>query len=163
MLRWADVKSQIAAELAKLPKGTTINFGEEVRPRAQALLEAGKREVAEAYVEQFEHLRRGFSNRESTNRPPESVKRIGVVLVHGIGEQKRFEHADAEIRQIVKALEVYPDGSGRNDVTVEIRPSPAGLFKSEQDAWMTGQGGTVRAILRDPATNQLTHIHFHEV
>ena len=31
--------------------------------------------------------------------------RVGVLLVHGIGEQRRFEHLEAEARQIVSALE----------------------------------------------------------
>jgi len=31
-------------------------------------------------------------------------ERVGVLLVHGIGEQKRFEHLEAEVRNIAAAL-----------------------------------------------------------
>lgn len=34
-----------------------------------------------------------------------TTTRVGVLLVHGIGEQRRFEHLEAEVRQIVSALE----------------------------------------------------------
>ena len=30
--------------------------------------------------------------------------RIGVVVVHGIGEQQRFEHLDGQVRALVAAL-----------------------------------------------------------
>ena len=32
------------------------------------------------------------------------VKKVGVLVVHGIGEQRRFEHLEAETRKIVDAI-----------------------------------------------------------
>lgn len=31
-------------------------------------------------------------------------ERVGIVLVHGIGEQRRFEHLDGQGREIIQAL-----------------------------------------------------------
>ena len=36
-------------------------------------------------------------------------ERIGVILVHGIGEQRRFEHLSNEVRQLIIALEANPN------------------------------------------------------
>ena len=32
------------------------------------------------------------------------VEKVAVLLVHGIGEQKRFEHLEGETRKIVAAI-----------------------------------------------------------
>jgi hypothetical protein len=46
-----------------------------------------------------------------------TVERVGVLVVHGIGEQRRFEHLESETRKIVNAiLAIY--GKRRCDVTV---------------------------------------------
>jgi hypothetical protein len=37
------------------------------------------------------------------------AERIGIVLVHGIGEQRRFEHLEGEARLLIDALERRPD------------------------------------------------------
>ena len=36
------------------------------------------------------------------------MERIGVVLVHGIGEQGRFEHLSNEVRDLLTALDADP-------------------------------------------------------
>jgi hypothetical protein len=38
--------------------------------------------------------------------PPGVVERVGIVLVHGIGEQRRFQHLDSQMRYLLRALRV---------------------------------------------------------
>src|SRR5262245_11378326 len=82
---------------------------------------------------------------------------IGVVVVHGIGEQRRFEHLDGQVRSIVSALRARNGAK----VTVEITGTEGGAFHAEQDTWRSGP--TVRVLVDDPLSGKLAHVHFHEV
>ena len=85
---------------------------------------------------------------------------IGVILVHGIGEQRRFEHLDWQGREIIRALKLQDD----YETTVEIGTGPAAPFHAEQDTWAAGPHGPVRVLVREKATGHISHcIHFHEV
>src|SRR5262245_26867785 len=84
-------------------------------------------------------------------------EQIGVVVVHGIGEQRRFEHLDGQVRSIVSALRARKGAK----VTVEITGAESAAFHAEQDTW--GSGPTVRVLVDDPQSGKLVHIHFHEV
>jgi hypothetical protein len=59
--------------------------------------------------------------------PTTGPKHIGIVLVHGIGEQRRFEHLDWQGRDIIRAIARQPGV----DVTVEIGTGPAAAFHAE--------------------------------
>jgi hypothetical protein len=94
---------------------------------------------------------------EATDDMPKPQS-IGIILVHGIGEQRRFEHLDGQGRQIIEALRQQPDTT----VTVEIVGHPAAGFHAEQDTWSTGASGSVRAIVK--TSDRITHIfNFYEV
>jgi hypothetical protein len=84
-------------------------------------------------------------------------QRIGVVVVHGIGEQRRLEHLDWQVRCIVSALRARPSAR----VTVEITGAPSATFHAEQDTW--SGGASVRVVVDDPHSGTLAHIYFHEV
>lgn len=85
---------------------------------------------------------------------------IGVILVHGIGEQRRFEHLDWQGREIIRALKLQ-DGY---ETTIEIGTGPAAAFHAEQDTWAAGPNGPVRVLVREKNTGCISHcIHFHEV
>ncbi len=84
-------------------------------------------------------------------------EQVGVVVVHGIGEQRRFEHIDGQVRSIVSALRARKDAK----VTVEITGGESAAFHAEQDTW--GAGPTVRVLVDDPLSGKLVYIHFHEV
>lgn len=85
------------------------------------------------------------------------LERIGVVLVHGIGEQKRFEHLDAELRPLIEALKRRPTA-----VTVEILGGDASTLHADRDTWRAQRGASVRAIAREEAQPD-RHLYFHEV
>jgi hypothetical protein len=95
--------------------------------------------------------------------------RIGIILVHGIGEQRRFEHLDGELRPLIAALvrageavhgKTDPDDPPPN-VTVEIVEGAASTLHADQDTWSTEFGAPVRVIVNDNGVRK--HIHFHEV
>ena len=94
-----------------------------------------------------------------------TTTRVGVLLVHGIGEHRRFEHLEAEARQIVSALEAtqaaLPKGV-RARVTVEVRASADAGFKDEQQTWLAEGAAPVRVDVLYPS-GDLTEIHFREV
>ncbi len=90
-----------------------------------------------------------------TEAPP--VERIGLIFVHGIGEQRRFEHLDAEIRPLIDAINRRPAA-----VTVEIVGGDASTLHAEHDTWSAQPGAPVRAIVRDGSGPE-KHLYFHEV
>ena len=48
------------------------------------------------------------------------IEKIGVILVHGIGEQRRFEHLESECRKIVNSI-FARYGRRRRDVTITLQ------------------------------------------
>jgi len=84
------------------------------------------------------------------------TQRVGVIVVHGIGEQRRFEHIDGQVRSVVAALQ---SRNGAQSVSVEIVPGQGAAFQADQDSWAVGPTVTVRV---DDPTGPV-EIDFHEV
>lgn len=40
---------------------------------------------------------------------PENPEQVGVIFVHGIGEQRRFDHLDGQARFLIDALKNFKD------------------------------------------------------
>jgi hypothetical protein len=87
------------------------------------------------------------------------AERIGVVFVHGIGEQRRFDHLDWQIRPLIEALMRRPHTA----LTVEIVGANASTLRAEQDTWSTDGKGPVRALVRDTESGDEKELVFHEV
>lgn len=85
------------------------------------------------------------------------VDQVGVILVHGIGEQKRFVHLDGEIRGIIEGLRRRPTAR----ITVEILSGAASTYNAEQDTWASGADPSVRITVKEDGKE--TQIHVHEV
>jgi len=83
------------------------------------------------------------------------TERIGVVLVHGIGEQRRFEHLEGQGRLLIDALRRRPGA----DVTVDILASPGASYHSEQSTWASSP--SVRIGITEGG--QYREIFLHEV
>jgi hypothetical protein len=99
---------------------------------------------------------------------PETTERIGIVLVHGIGEQGRFEHLDGELRPLIKAMvrrananPVDDDLAASRNVTVEIIGGGEAALHAEHDTWSTASGAPVRIVVRDG--NVAKQVYVHEV
>ena len=84
------------------------------------------------------------------------AEEIGVIVVHGIGEQGRFEHLDAQIRGLINGLR----RCGYH-VTVEIMSSVAAEFQARQETWRAGPHAALRLVVSD--ADGLRHINLHEV
>lgn len=84
------------------------------------------------------------------------AEQIGIVMVHGIGEQGRFEHLDAHIRGIIKALR----RTGAT-VSVEIKGGSTAAFQAMQDSWATGPHPALRLLVRGNGPD--VDINVHEV
>ena len=85
------------------------------------------------------------------------AERVGLILVHGIGEQKRFSHLDSEIRGIIDGLKRRPGAQ----ITVEILSSDAATYNADQDTWASGPDPSARISVKDHGRE--VEINVHEV
>ena len=83
--------------------------------------------------------------------------RVGLILVHGIGEQKRFTHLDSQIRGIIDGLQRRPAAR----ISVEILGGEASTYNAEQDTWASGKNPSVRVCVTERGDR--TEINVHEV
>jgi hypothetical protein len=99
-------------------------------------------------------------NQTSNRILGKSVETVAVLLVHGIGEQRRFQHLEAETRKIVDAiLAIY--GSRRRDVTVTLKTAAGDTFLADQSSWVSGPNAPLHALVEFQA--KIVDIAFHEV
>lgn len=95
-------------------------------------------------------------------------KNIGLLFVHGIGEQMQFEHLETEARNIITALQATdaPNGLKRR-VRVEINVLPGATYSSEQEIWQTWEEAPIVAEVIDenPESSEIsiTRYHFYQV
>ena len=87
------------------------------------------------------------------------VEEAGVILIHGIGDQGRFEHLDSQTRGIIEGLR-RDERNAR--VTVEIMSGPIATFQAVQDSWASGPRAAVRILVRGEDGKE-TRINVHEV
>ncbi|MDA9451162.1 MULTISPECIES: hypothetical protein [unclassified Bradyrhizobium] len=81
------------------------------------------------------------------------IERVGIVLVHGIGEQKRFEHLEGHGRLLVDAMRRRPGA----EVTVDILSSPGGSYRSEQNTWASSP--SVRIAVKEGGAYREFFLH----
>jgi hypothetical protein len=96
-----------------------------------------------------------------------SIERIGVILVHGIGEQRRLQHLDSQLRDLISALrdmQTMPNAPVRH-IGVDIPGSDAAVFKAEQDTWTAGAEPSVTIVVHHTMNGaaQETRLQVHEV
>ena len=87
---------------------------------------------------------------------------IGVILVHGIGEQRRFDHLDGQARFLINALGHLKDVV---DFTVTINPKAAAGFRAQSDTWAAGPEPSVTICVRHglDGRQRWTKLQLHEV
>ena len=69
-----------------------------------------------------------------------ATERIGVLFVHGIGEQKRFEHLEAEARQLAIAFGNRDDVI---DVGIHVRRVEHAAYGAEHPTWNGEEGAPI--------------------
>ncbi len=88
------------------------------------------------------------------------VEKVGVLVVHGIGEQRRFEHLESEARKVINAiLAIY--GKRRCDVTVTLTSGESDSFHGNQSSWVSGADAPLHAIV--DFNDKVVDVAFHEV
>jgi hypothetical protein len=85
-----------------------------------------------------------------------------LILVHGIGEQRRFDHLDGQLRYLIRALDNVQSAKA---VSVDIAPSNAAAFQAEQNTWGAGPEPSVAVVIRHPSGSRIqeSRILVHEV
>jgi len=91
------------------------------------------------------------------------VERVGVIIVHGIGEQKRFEFLEEETRNIVDAvIREYGPGAQRRLVTSTLTTGTGDAFLGEHSSWASGANAPLH-VLVEINDSRVVDIAFHEV
>ena len=91
-----------------------------------------------------------------------SIENIGVVLVHGIGEQRRFEHLSGEVRNLIAILNSDPELK----VSVQANSTRDSEVLAENETWRAEDDAPVRIDIRYVAgrrQGQHKALHVHEV
>jgi hypothetical protein len=88
------------------------------------------------------------------------VEKVAVLVVHGIGEQRRFEHLESETRKIVDAI-IANYGARRRDVTVVLKTATGDAFRGDQSSWVSGPDAPLHALVE--FKRNIVDIAFQEV
>src|ERR1700739_277859 len=109
-----------------------------------------------------------IQNSELRGSPLDSrsaVERVGLVLVHGVGEQRRFQHLDSQLRDLIRAFRGLQDNGRIQSVSVDIAGGNAAAFQAEQDTWNAGSEPSVNVVIHHTLNGmpQEAHLLVHEV
>ncbi len=88
------------------------------------------------------------------------VEKVGVILVHGIGEQRRFEFLEGTTRQIVDAV-IANYGTPRRLVTPTLTTGSGDPFLGDHASWASGEAAPLHTFVELP--DKIIDIAFHEV
>ncbi len=106
-----------------------------------------------------------------------SISKVGVLLVHGVGEQRQFEHLEEVARNLVQVLQeqheqsknstvpdetIVPDENRITRVTVDVRTTNDATFGSNQKNWKADDNAPV-IISVEVGGEHVTELHLHEV
>jgi hypothetical protein len=90
-------------------------------------------------------------------------ERVGVIFVHGIGEQKRYEFLEDEARQLICEIrKIAPPAATQKWMSVELRDGRDVAYASTQNTWQTDNNhAPVRAVVRSQRTQGAGHDEMH--
>ena len=92
----------------------------------------------------------------------ESNERIGVILVHGIGEQRRFEHLSGEARNLIGVLKANPTLR----ISVQTASTRDSQVLAAHETWLSEEQAPVRIDIQNvcgPKKGCHQALHIHEV
>jgi hypothetical protein len=90
------------------------------------------------------------------------LKKVGVIIVHGIGEQKRFEFLEGETRKIVDAIVAKYAKEQRHAVTATLTTASSDTFLGAHCSWSAGPEAPLH-VLVEVEGREIVDIAFHEV
>jgi hypothetical protein len=90
------------------------------------------------------------------------LERVGVIIVHGIGEQKRFEFLEGETRKIADAIIAKYTANKRHAVTATLTTTSGDAFLGAHSSWAAGAEAPLH-VLVELDGKRIVDIAFHEV
>ena len=90
------------------------------------------------------------------------VTNIGLLVVHGVGEQGQFEHLQEVAKRFVLALE-NQNSNKREEIYVHINKQNSGPLGANQQTWQDVKSAPIIIKIKDNLLNKTTWIHLREV
>jgi len=87
------------------------------------------------------------------------VEKVGVIVVHGIGDQGRFQHLETETRSVLDAI-LTKYGRHRRKVTPTLTTAAGDAHLGDQSSWVSGAKAPLHALAELP--DKIVDIAFHE-
>jgi hypothetical protein len=87
------------------------------------------------------------------------LQRVGILVVHGIGEQCQFEHLEEVVRNVTSALQTDVNITSAQ---VNINVSKDAPYRAQQQTWR-GEGTPTAIIEVIDTSNKQTNLEFREV
>ncbi len=99
--------------------------------------------------------------RGAPSKKQQELERVGVLVVHGIGQQRTYEHLVATARNIAQSLK-DDNSHGSLDVQISISTSPDAAFRADQKIWSSRTSAPVIITVKNQI-GFITQIELHEV
>lgn len=87
---------------------------------------------------------------------------IGILAVHGIGDQKQFDCLKGVAQSIVDHLQSEID-SHHVEVSVDINYATTGTFQSLHPAWQDGEKPPINVRISFSGYDKVFNLHLREV
>jgi hypothetical protein len=87
---------------------------------------------------------------------------IGILVVHGIGDQKQFDCLRITAQSIVNYLKSEIN-SGYVEVSLDINRATTGTFQSPHPAWQDGEKASINIRIRPTGSSKIYNLHLREV
>ena len=88
------------------------------------------------------------------------IERIGVIFIHGIGEQAAFEHLESGAVELVQALRAKEPGKR---ITASVNTTSDAIYKADRQTWRGEDCAPVWIDVTDIATGTFQRIELREV
>ncbi len=94
--------------------------------------------------------------------PDENEINIGILVVHGIGDQKQFDCLKGVAQSIVDSLQSEIN-EGYVEVSVDINRAETGTFQSLHPAWQQGEKAPINVRIKSSGYKTNCNLHLREV
>ena len=89
-------------------------------------------------------------------------RNIGILVVHGIGDQKQFDCLKGVAQSIVDSLQSEIN-NGYCEVSVDINYATTGTFQSLHPAWQDGEKAPINVRIKFSGYKYIYNLHLREV
>src|SRR5687767_13819070 len=89
------------------------------------------------------------------------VEQVGVLMIHGIGQQARYGHLEPEVSEIARSLCQHAEKQGWPRPVIHARSRAPKLRGATNATWNDGKGAPIVLELELP--DKRMELHFREV